>query len=174
ASVPGLRAHGRSGVSGRGRHRVDTAQYEVQRADGCGRGFSRSRGRYERQGILAEPEAIQKAEHECTQDGDTRATARAAAAVVREKEDRELVSRMTERIRGLFPGIAANEAAAIAKHTATRGSGRVGRTAAGRNLEEGPLAAAVRAAVRHNRTRYDELLAEGVDSNSRGSGCRMR
>jgi hypothetical protein len=125
--------------------------------------FSRSRGRYERQGILVEPAALQKAEHECTQDADARAAARAAAAVAREKGDCELVSRMTERIRDLFPGIAANEAAAIARHTATRGSGRVGRTAAGRNLEEGPLVAAVRAAVRHNRTRYDELLAEGMD-----------
>jgi len=125
--------------------------------------FSRSRGRYERQGILVEPAALQKAEHECTQDADARAAARVAAAITREKDDREFVSRMTERIRDLFPGIAANEAATIARHTATRGSGRVGRTEAGRNLEEEPLVAAVRAAVRHNRTRYDELLAEGMD-----------
>jgi hypothetical protein len=38
--------------------------------------FSRSRKRYERQGILAEPEAIERAERECVEDADGRAAAR--------------------------------------------------------------------------------------------------
>ena len=44
-----------------------------------------------------------------------------------------------------------------------RGSGRVGRTAAGRSLDESALTNAVVAAVRHNYTNYDELLSRGLD-----------
>jgi hypothetical protein len=125
--------------------------------------FSRSRGRYERQGILVESAALERAEQECTLDADARAAARAHAAALRRKEDRELTARMTKQILILFPGCPPNEASKIARHTATRGSGRVGRTAAGRNLEEQALIAAVAAAIRHQHTNYDELLASGLD-----------
>jgi hypothetical protein len=70
---------------------------------------------------------------------------------------------MTEQIRALFPGCPPQEAAAIAGHTAVRGSGRVGRTAAGRKLDEQALTAAVTAAVRHIHTGYDSLLLSGLD-----------
>ena len=40
----------------------------------------------------------------------------------------------------LFPRCPPKEAAAITAHTAARGSGRIGRTAAGRNLEKRALA----------------------------------
>jgi hypothetical protein len=125
--------------------------------------FSRSRGRYERQGILVEKAGLEKAEQECTADADERATGRARGAVHRREQDREFVTRMTKQIAILFPGCPTREAAAIAEHTATRGSGRVGRTTAGRNLEEQALSAAVAAAVRHTHTNYDELLAGGSD-----------
>ena len=128
--------------------------------------FSRSRGRYERQGILAESAAIEKAEAECTQDADARAQAREYAALVGARQDEELVERMTARILTLFTRCTAREARAIAAHTATRGSGRVGRSEAGRNLEERALFAAVAAAVRHRHTNYDELLASGEDRES--------
>jgi hypothetical protein len=52
---------------------------------------------------------------------------------------------------------------AIAEHTAVRGSGRVGRTEAGRALEDEALRLAVIAAIRHRHTSYDELLMKGVD-----------
>ena len=68
-----------------------------------------------------------------------------------------------ELIAELFPGCPATEVAAIAEYTAVRGSGRVGRSEAGRNLDEKVLTLAVGAAVRHNHTLYDELLASGVD-----------
>jgi hypothetical protein len=57
------------------------------------------------------------------------------------EEDRELIARMTEEIGKLFPRCPPREAAAIAAHTATRNSGRVGRTLMGWNLDEGPLTA---------------------------------
>jgi hypothetical protein len=128
--------------------------------------FSKSRGRYERQGILAETAAIEKAEQECEEDAGERAAARARGAETRRAQDRDLMARMVERLLVLFPRCSPAEAQAIARHTATRGSGRVGRSAAGRDLEERALTAAVAAAIRHNHTDYDELLASGVDRAS--------
>lgn len=125
--------------------------------------FSRSRGRYERQGILVESAALARAEEECALDADARAAARERGTEARRRQDRELVARMIGQLLVLFPGCSPHEARAIAEHTATRGSGRVGRTAAGQNLDEQALSAAVAAAVRHNHTDYDTLLARGVD-----------
>jgi hypothetical protein len=125
--------------------------------------FSRSRGRYERQGILVENSALERAEQECLLDADERAKARAVGALRRKEQDCALIAQMTEQIGILFPRCPPKEAAAIAAHTAARGSGRVGRTAAGRNLEERALAAAATAAVRHKHTPYDALLATGVE-----------
>lgn len=125
--------------------------------------FSRSRGRYERQGILVENSALERAEQECSVDADERAKARAVGAARRKQEDRALIARMTVQIGSLFPRCPPTEAAAIAAHTAARGSGRVGRTAAGQNLEEQALMSAVTAAVRHKHTDYDALLMAGVE-----------
>jgi len=72
---------------------------------------------------------------------------------------------MTQAILELFPSCPTEEARAIAAHTATRGSGRVGRTSAGRALEPEALTAAVVAAIRHNHTRYDQLLMRGWNRN---------
>lgn len=128
--------------------------------------FSRSRGRYERQGILVEPAALERAEQECAADAGQRAKARAAGAVQREKEDHDFVQRLTRQILVLFPGCPPREAERIAAHTAVRGSGRVGRTAAARKLDDRALHAAVAAAVRHNHTDYDERLSAGADRES--------
>jgi len=125
--------------------------------------FSRTRGRYERQGILVEVAALEKSERECALDASERARERAHGAAERRKQDEGLVIQMTEQILTLFPGCSPNEAAAIASHTAARGSGRVGRTAAGRNLDRQALTAAVTAAVRHRNTGYDSLLPSGLD-----------
>ena len=47
-------------------------------------------------------------------------------------------------------------------HTSLRGSGRVGRSAAGRSLDEKAMTLAVVASVRHEDTDYDSLLMSGV------------
>jgi hypothetical protein len=125
--------------------------------------FSRARGRYERQGILVEPAALEKAEQECVADAADRAALRLRAAQQRREQDRALVLKMATHIGVLFPGCPSAERAAIAEHTAVRGSGRVGRTEAGRALERDALTAAVVAAVRHKHTNYDALLAKGID-----------
>jgi hypothetical protein len=123
--------------------------------------FSRSRGRYERQGVLVQAEALEKAEEECLADADLRAARQAHDAERRRGEDVELAARMAERIRALYPGCPPAEARGIAAHTAARGSGRVGRSAAGRALDDHALSLAVAAWVRHRHTRYDELLMRG-------------
>jgi hypothetical protein len=125
--------------------------------------FSRSRGRYERQGVLVEEAALQLAEQTCLQDAEQRAAKRERARVRNVDRDSDLARRMTDAIRAIFPGCPKDEAAAIAAHTSRRGSGRVGRTAAGQALEEDALTAGVIAAIRHKHTRYDELLMQGED-----------
>ena len=70
---------------------------------------------------------------------------------------------MAEQIVGLFPGCPGERAQLIARHASVRGSGRVGRSVAGRALEREALELAVVAAVRHEDTRYDELLMSGVE-----------
>ena len=123
--------------------------------------FSRSRGRYERQGILVEQAALERADQECLADAQQRARRRERDEVRRAEDDRKLTAHIAEAILKLFPGCPPGEARVIAAHTALRGSGRVGRTSAGRGLETEALTAAVIAAIRHRHTRYDELLMSG-------------
>ena len=123
--------------------------------------FSRARKRYERQGVLVEEAALERATEECHADADDRLADREKASLRRVKQDRDLAVRMTESILALYPGCPPAEAQAIAVHTSRRGSGRVGRSAAGRALEAEALRAAVVAAIRHRYTRYDQLLMHG-------------
>ena len=125
--------------------------------------FSRARKRYERQGVLIEEAALDRAEEECHADAAERQAAREKAAGRRAEQDRDLATRMTESILALYPRCPVAEAQAIAVHTSRRGSGRVGRTAAGRALEADALSAAVIAAIRHRHTRYDQLLMQGYN-----------
>ena len=60
------------------------------------------------------------------------------------------------------PGCPAERAESIARHTSLRGSGRVGRSAAGRSLDEKAVTLAVVASIRHEDTLYDSLLMSGV------------
>ena len=124
--------------------------------------WNRRRKRYERQGLLVEEAALERAEQTCLADADARARRRDRARERSVVEDAELVERMTTRIGELFPGCPPDRARAIAGHTAVRGSGRVGRSAAGRALDDDALAAAVVASVRHEDTGYDAMLVDGV------------
>ena len=125
--------------------------------------FSRARKRYERQGVLVEDAALQQAEAACLADEEVRARRRQRDAGRRAKADVELQARLASEITDLFPGCPLERAEAIARHAAERGSGRVGRSAAGRALDAGALELAVAASVRHEDTSYDELLMSGLD-----------
>lgn len=125
--------------------------------------FSRARKRYERQGILIEERALISAEQQCLADEDVRARRRQRDAARRASADGALADRFAQRIAELFPGCPAARAQAIARHAAARGSGRIGRTAAGRALEDRAVTLAVVASIRHEDTLYDDLLMAGVD-----------
>jgi hypothetical protein len=125
--------------------------------------FSRARKRYERQGVLVEAAALERAEAESAADAAARDRCAQHARAANETKDARLRDDMAHEIRRLFPGCPAERAAEIAAHTARRGSGRVGRSAAGRALEPRALELAVAAAVRHLDTDYDEVLAETGD-----------
>jgi hypothetical protein len=125
--------------------------------------FSRSRRRYERQGLLVEEEALERAEAECLADEEARARRRERDAQRRLDQDVELAERMAEEITRLFPRCPPERARSIASHASVRGSGRVGRSAAGRALDPKAIEPAVAAAVRHEDTRYDQLLMSGVE-----------
>jgi hypothetical protein len=125
--------------------------------------FSRSRRRYERQGILVEEAALEQAERECLADEESRARRRLRERSRRAAQDVELQAEAAREILRLYPGCPEERAEAIARHTCERGSGRVGRTAAGRSLDPEALALAVAAAVRHADTDYDALLMSDLD-----------
>jgi len=125
--------------------------------------FSRARKRYERQGLLVAEEALAKAAEECAADAPERAEARARAAVQRVEEDQDFVATMTKTILGQYPACPTDEARRIAAHTARRGSGRVGRSAAGRELDPRAIDLAVIAHIRHEHTEYDRLWMQGAD-----------
>jgi len=97
--------------------------------------WSRSRRRYERQGILAETDAIEQAERECLADAAARERRRQREVLRRVEQDERFVADLTEAIRARFPGCPADRAARIARHAGERSSGRIGRTRAGRALE---------------------------------------
>lgn len=125
--------------------------------------FSRSRGRYERQGLLVEEEALAQAEKECEADQDVRDARREYDAERRAQQDELLTRQMQTRLLEIFPGCGEKDAARIANHTSERGSGRVGRSEAGRKLDEEALRLAATAYVRHRYTNYDELLMQGME-----------
>jgi hypothetical protein len=125
--------------------------------------FSRTRKRYERQGILVEEDALAAAERQCLADEDARSRRRERDRLKRAGEDVDLMRRFTAQIEALFPGCSAQRAQAIARHAAARGSGRVGRTAAGQAVQAEAVELAVIASIRHEDTEYDGLLMAGVD-----------
>jgi ribosomal protein L14 len=125
--------------------------------------FSRSRRRYERQGVLVEEDALNRAERECLADEESRARRKLREGERRTQGDAELEKRAIAEILRHYPGCPEDRAEEIAHHAFTRGSGRIGRTAAGRDLDPEALNLAVAAAVRHMDTPYDELLMGGMD-----------
>ena len=125
--------------------------------------FSRTRKRYERQGLLVEEPALEQAEAECLADEHARARRRQREESRRAEADLEFEAAFATAIRELFPGCPSDRAQVIAAHAALRRSGRVGRSAAGRKLEAEAVTLAVVASVRHSDTPYDSLLMSGVE-----------
>ncbi|MFI1045331.1 DUF2293 domain-containing protein [Streptomyces griseoruber] len=127
--------------------------------------FNRRKGRYERQGVLVEEAGLARAERRCLADAEARLRRRLRDARRRAVADARFTEAFAAEILRLLPGCPVARAREIAAHASVRGSGRVGRSAAGRALSEGAVVSAVAASVRHVETPYDELLMNGVPRN---------
>jgi len=125
--------------------------------------WSRARKRYERQGLLVEEPALQRADQECLNDAEARARRRQREAERRVELDQEYVSHFAARVRQLFPNCPAGREQEIAEHACQKYSGRVGRTAKAKSLDKEAILLAVITHIRHAETRYDDLLAQGMD-----------
>jgi hypothetical protein len=123
--------------------------------------FSRSRKRYERQGLLVDQKALEDAERECLSDEDQRRVARERASQRRELADTRFISEFIEAILAVYPGCSSFEAEDIARHACEKYSGRVGRSAAAKRFDPLAIKRAVTAHVRHVHSEYDHLLAQG-------------
>jgi hypothetical protein len=134
--------------------------------------FSRTRKRYERQGILVEEAALVRAEQECLADEEARARARERRAEREAELDKQYRDEFAQRVGSLYPGCPPAEAMALADHACRKYSGRVGRTAAAKEFSPEAIDLAVRAHVRHAHTRYDELLGTGWERHEARAAVR--
>jgi hypothetical protein len=113
--------------------------------------------------VLVEEAALEQAEQECLADAAARERVRERAAARREELDERYLSEFAERLGESFPGCPPPERRAIADHACRKYSGRIGRSAAASRFDPDAIELAVRAHVRHRYTRYDQLLAQGVE-----------
>ena len=121
--------------------------------------WSRARKRYERQGLLLEDCALERAERECKADASQRMIRREQAALRRAELDEEYIRRFAARVREVYPHCPSERETLIAEHACRKYSGRVGRSAAAKDLDERAVRFAVAAHVRHMETNYDDLLS---------------
>jgi len=128
--------------------------------------WSRARKRYERQGLLVEESALQRAEQECLDDADVRIRRNERQAERRVELDKKYVASFAEQVRQLFSNCPAGREQIIAEHACQKYSGRVGRSARAKALDEKSILLAVVAHIRHIETNYDELLMQGMDRSS--------
>ena len=66
-------------------------------------------------------------------------------------------------MKQVFPRCPARREREIAEHACLKYSGRIGRSASAKSLDEEAVCLAVIAHIRHTETEYDELLARGYD-----------
>jgi hypothetical protein len=123
--------------------------------------WSRTRKRYERQGLLVKAQGLEKAEQECLTDHEARERRRQREAVRREEVDRQYLDQFAARVRELIPGCPPSREVEIAEHACRKYSGRVGRCASAKALDEPAVRLAVVAHVRHRETDYDAMLGRG-------------
>jgi hypothetical protein len=123
--------------------------------------WNKSRKRNERQGILVEENALKRAEQECLADEEVRIQRRVRDAKRRERQDRAYIEMFIDAILDQYPGCPSHTAKSIAQHACLKHSGRVGRSAAAKKLDDSAVRLAVTAHVRHAETNYDELLMDG-------------
>jgi hypothetical protein len=125
--------------------------------------FSRARKRGERQGVLVEETAIEQAESENAEDEARREAQRHQRRIRNAVAEQKYVAAFKAKVLALFPGAPFQVAELIAARACEKYSGRVGRSAPAKALDEEAVTLAVWAHVRHASTEYDRLLAEGLE-----------
>jgi len=75
--------------------------------------------------------------------------------------DQEYIQCFAARVRELYPACPAGREQEIALHACQKYSGRVGRSASAKDLDEKAIRLAVIAHIRHAETNYDDLLSHG-------------
>lgn len=135
-------------------------------------GWSPRSKRWERRGTLVEPRALVSAKAHCAADSEKRIVARERAADRRVIEDREYHAKFRAAVLQLYPGCPRAEAADIASHACEKHSGRVGRTADAKALEDDAVRLAVIAHVRHLHTNYDTVIDANRDTRKSRSIVR--
>lgn len=98
--------------------------------------FSKARKRNERQGVLVSAEGLARAEQECLSDEDQRALRRERDQIRRGRLDAQYLQDFALAIRRLYPGCPEETASRIAEHACEKYSGRVGRSAGARALDD--------------------------------------
>jgi hypothetical protein len=136
--------------------------------------FSRSRKRYERQGLLVESGALERAQEECLSDEGKRRIAREKGSLARDRADNQYVAQFVDCIRSRYPDCPPGEAEAIAKHACEKYSGRVGRSSLAKSFDATAIDLAVKAHVRHTYTDYDRLLSRGWERTEARSAVSDR
>jgi hypothetical protein len=127
--------------------------------------WARARKRYERQGTLVEAKAIEDARVQCAADAVKREAKNAKAAVKREAEDKVYQATFLAELKRLFPNCPEREAVEIALHACEKHSGRVGRSAAAKELDPQMIRLAVIAHIRHVHTGYDAFFDINVQKH---------
>ena len=134
--------------------------------------WSKSRRRNERQGILAEEEAIKKAEIECLDDFELREVRKIRSAERRKIIDKQYVQDFADVIKLYFPKCPKGINKKIAEHACKKYSGRVGRSANAKEFDKESVKLAVIAHIRHTKTNYDSLLMNGYSKKEARSAIQ--
>ncbi len=125
--------------------------------------WSKARKRYERQGLLVEEKAYDRAVEECRSDSELREYRRQKAAVKRAELDEQYIQEFAKKVREYFPNCPKGREEVIAEHACLKYSGRVGRSSAAKEFDKKAVELAVVAHIRHAETNYDDLLGGFYD-----------
>jgi hypothetical protein len=145
--VSGVRGFGRVGVSSQRRCRADQASAEAFDTFSSRLEIQQGAGRYERQGLLVEENALNE-EAECLADAEARERRAARERERRAELDHGFVEQFAKRIRELFRACPPERELQIAEHACRKYSGRIGRSAASRSFDKAAVRLAVAAHIR--------------------------
>lgn len=123
--------------------------------------WSSARKHYERQGLLVEEKALERAESECLVDSEVRARRSEREQERRAERDEEYIQAFAKSVREIFPNCPLDREQQIAEHACRKYTGRIGRSAAAKSFAAEAIRLAVLAHIRHRETNYDDLLGKG-------------